>query len=1072
MTSSAATLELDPLFAASLDLQNGLKVQVKIHANPPVAHTIHLDPISNADWELVETNAQYLESWMINQVRAVSTQHSITVYPTSTSGANLLVTKIEPTPSLPFAKLAPDCEVVIAPKTRKTERTATPSDTKSKAGKKSSKGEKEKTPTPNALLRSVSLPHPNFHVNPSDVSMQVYVEPDAALFTLKGAEYVNVTVIQPSMLNSGAGSTSTSPVKDLSPNASSGDDLSPATTIAARLVPHADTPEGHVGISRPLAAVLGISNSLGDVIRLEVSKRPVKAARDKLIVHPVITSTSANSLKLGGSKNAESQENAKEILTGLTEEGLFKGPITSRMQLPIIPSLASILPNGCMLEFESSAEKGWSHDRFDKITIGAPILRPESSVYNLASPSAQENVTRPVVGVDKTLSQIESSIRQGNKGTLLYGSRTTGKTAILKKVESTLSDNLIRPVFFSCGTHAEKPLPALKEIIKKLFLEVAWYAPAVIIFDDIDKLMPAEVEHADSTKTKQLSEVFKQLALSVCNVRPVSILATSQTKESLHPSLITSHVFEDIIHLQSPDKNVREVIITEIIRNMGFQRESGLEIVDIAGATEGYQPGDLWTLVERANCERLLQSIEDVALDTTSKEAATATLNRKPYSAMLDGSVRTHVDDADTTDDTDASMDSGTMSDTSASSHDDAIDPEETTASGSKSLTKLPTIGQKHFDLAMLNYTPSSLRGVKLEKSSVSWANIGGLRNTKRVVLETLEWPTKYAPIFANCPLRLRSGLLLYGYPGCGKTLLASAVAAQCGLNFISIKGPEILNKYIGASEQSVRDLFDRAQAAKPCVLFFDEFDSIAPKRGHDSTGVTDRVVNQMLTQMDGAEGLDGVYVLAATSRPDLIDSALLRPGRLDKSLICDMPDYEDRLDILNAVKGKMIFAPEVSLEDVASKTDGYSGADLQALLYNAYLDAIHDVIDVDVNAEPDDSPTARAGGSTAEDLDFFQVGARSGAADRSSVAQTVENLFVDKNKGRDMSSSINTSETETVVITLHHIEKSLTETKPSISRKERIKLQRIYNDFVSDRNGEMPTGQPSQDIGGRATLM
>ncbi|CCO29321.1 Peroxisome biosynthesis protein PAS1 AltName: Full=Peroxin-1 [Rhizoctonia solani AG-1 IB] len=132
------------------------------------------------------------------------------------------------------------------------------------------------------------------------------------------------------------------------------------------------------------------------------------------------------------------------------------------------------------------------------------------------------------------------------------------------------------------------------------------------------------------------------------------------------------------------------------------------------------------------------------------------------------------------------------------------------------------------------------------------------VRYWRRVLRETLEWPTKYGAIFAKCPLRLRSGLLLYGYPGCGKTLLASAVAKECGLNFISVKGPELLNKYIGQSEQSVRDIFDRASAAKPCVLFLDEFDSIAPKRGHDSTGVTDRVVNQMLTQMDGAEGLDG----------------------------------------------------------------------------------------------------------------------------------------------------------------------------------------------------------------------
>lgn len=135
------------------------------------------------------------------------------------------------------------------------------------------------------------------------------------------------------------------------------------------------------------------------------------------------------------------------------------------------------------------------------------------------------------------------------------------------------------------------------------------------------------------------------------------------------------------------------------------------------------------------------------------------------------------------------------------------------------------------FVAAQEAFTPFNLRGVSLQKSDVHWADIGGLHDARSILRETLEWPTKYAPIFAKCPLRLRSGLLLYGYPGCGKTLLASAVAKECGLNFISVKGPEILNKYIGASEQSVRDLFERASAAKPCVLFFDEFDSIAPKR-------------------------------------------------------------------------------------------------------------------------------------------------------------------------------------------------------------------------------------------------
>ncbi|KAH0136941.1 AAA-domain-containing protein, partial [Aureobasidium melanogenum] len=284
--------------------------------------------------------------------------------------------------------------------------------------------------------------------------------------------------------------------------------------------------------------------------------------------------------------------------------------------------------------------------------------------------------------------------------------------------------------------------------------------------------------------------------------------------------------------------------------------------------------------------------------------------------------------------------------------------------------------------------------GVTLQTSTTTWSSIGGLQETRQTLLETLQYPTTYAPIFAQCPLRLRSGLLLYGYPGCGKTLLASAVAGECGLNFISVKGPEILNKYIGASEKSVRDLFDRAEAARPCVLFFDEFDSIAPKRGHDSTGVTDRVVNQLLTQMDGAEGLSGVYVLAATSRPDLIDPALLRPGRLDKSLLCDMPNMDDRIDILRAVTGNLKIEPSIldasnenqSIIEIARQTQGYSGADLQAVMYNAHLEAIHDVLGPTEelgNGSNDKSSSSRSK-SKYKDFTYFRYGDESLGKDTS----------------------------------------------------------------------------------------
>ncbi|KAK1172893.1 peroxisome biogenesis factor 1 isoform X1 [Acipenser oxyrinchus oxyrinchus] len=247
------------------------------------------------------------------------------------------------------------------------------------------------------------------------------------------------------------------------------------------------------------------------------------------------------------------------------------------------------------------------------------------------------------------------------------------------------------------------------------------------------------------------------------------------------------------------------------------------------------------------------------------------------------------------------------------------------------------------FQQALKGFTPSSLRNANLHTpKDLGWERVGGLHEARQQLMDTIQLPAKYPALFANLPIRQQSGVLLYGAPGTGKTLLAAAVANESGMNFISIKGPELLSKYIGASEQAVRDVFNRAQAAKPCILFFDEFDSIAPRRGHDNTGVTDRVVNQMLTQLDGVEGLQGVYVLAATSRPDLIDPALLRPGRLDKSLYCPPPDQGARKEILDALSLTVPLAEDVDFDVIAANTEFFTGADLKALLYNAQLEAIH----------------------------------------------------------------------------------------------------------------------------------
>eukprot|EP00899_Mesostigma_viride_P012537 jgi/Mesvir1/21284/Mv21678-RA.2 len=281
-----------------------------------------------------------------------------------------------------------------------------------------------------------------------------------------------------------------------------------------------------------------------------------------------------------------------------------------------------------------------------------------------------------------------------------------------------------------------------------------------------------------------------------------------------------------------------------------------------------------------------------------------------------------------------------------------------TLASSSASSHKL-MLGEEDFDVARDGLVPASLQNVAGltsfgkggkkkgdARKKLGLGGVGGLVDVRQVLRETLEWPARFPQLFSSCPIRVRSGLLLYGPPGCGKTHIIGAAAESFGMRFISVKGPELLNKYIGASEQAVRDLFKRAAAAAPCVLFFDEFDSIAPKRGHDNTGVTDRVVNQLLTELDGVEKLDNVYVIAATNRPDLIDAALLRPGRLDRLLFCDFPKSEDRREILVALSQHLSLDDDVDLAEISRVTEGFTGADLQALLSEAQLAAVHAMLD------------------------------------------------------------------------------------------------------------------------------
>ncbi|KAL0577747.1 Peroxisome biosynthesis protein pex1 [Marasmius crinis-equi] len=606
---------------------------------------------------------------------------------------------------------------------------------------------------------------------------------------------------------------------------------------------------------------------------------------------------------------------------------------------------------------------------------------------------------------------------RGVPSLLITGRTGVGKTSIIKNVAKALQENpktLTYTLYVDVAPLAEKPVDTVKSLFKYWFDKAFWHKPTIIVLDNLHELIGTESEHSDSFRTRHITELFLSTFSSAH--RTAALNCRGIILLATAPSAAALHPLISAAH-------IFEEVVTVTPPNKDARRDILSRIV-----------------------QNHLTSAKEL------REDAEAPLNFTYLATQTEGYSATDLQDL-----------------VSRAVHQVVM-----------KMTlekKQPVITMPDFEEAKAGFVPLSLRDIKLEKSETTWSDIGGLQETRRVLRETLEWPTKYGPIFAQSPLRLRSGLLLYGYPGCGKTLLASAVAKECGLNFIGVKGPEILNKYIGESEKTVRDIFERASSAKPCVLFFDEFDSIAPKRGHDSTGVTDRVVNQMLTQMDGAEGLEGVYVLAATSRPDLIDSALLRPGRLDKSLLCNMPDVEERKDILQAVSRKLKVSPSVDFGEVAEATEGFSGADLQALMYNAHLE----VVNASIAAAAASAETSSSTDSTEQEqpIEFNAFG---GPSDGKKVMSKAELSALQRRLQRIQASSVRQQHqgektaskpttTEKREITQDHIDRVLKTTRPSVSLEERRRLDRIYSAFIDDKSGGMPVPPEVGGIGSRASL-
>ncbi|KAG0145472.1 hypothetical protein CROQUDRAFT_78787 [Cronartium quercuum f. sp. fusiforme G11] len=999
------SIEMDRSLAAEMGWQENDRLSIKFHHGMAVAKTVNVDPLTVDDWEILESNPQYLEDHFLTQIRVLAESQTLLVWLYGKTVIRVKVSSVHAshsspnsTPHTPYL-LTNETEVIVSPRSRVDAN----SDAKQshqilsgdQAGEQSTEAHnaefgidirrqkfkilplsvfaklvEEHTPSElqSDIIKSSSI-------SPQEVTADtcMFEDPDKhPVVRINPVHFADLEVIYPSTLCC----LSSVP----RPN-----QLNPINSLTATINTHDSDHSSPIVNSKPAQPT-----------------KPVDQAT-RLIIAPRV----------------------RVVAAALVPIGYVSIPI--QLQTSWFASHHSAAACGYPGDYEvvrfgpakPLVESSTSHHRMSDKTLQEPDVGPSSTSATelLAGFNDHIEFCREYLRIMLATAHLymtgpcPAHIHR-IPGLLVCGSRGSGKTSLVKRIAELVHSDprtFLYTKYVDCGKHVDDRLGALKVTLNEWFDDALWHTPSVLILDDLDKLLPAESEHIDSFRCRHWTEEFITTARAAVENRLMFLVGTASSSSSLH-SLLTSgtHLFGETRNLKGLTKKSRKEILTALVAAKAA--DSALETSNFnplkfaTDNTEGYQPADLLDLVDRAIQRAVIRNLQK------STEGPDGTVSLE------------NVD----------------------------------------------------FQEAQSGYVPISLRDVKLEKSDVEWADIGGLHKTRKVLRETLEWPTKYAAIFAKCPLRLRSGLLLYGYPGCGKTMLASAVARECGLNFISIKGPELLNKYIGASEKSVRDLFERAQVARPCVLFFDEFDSIAPKRGHDSTGVTDRVVNQLLTQMDGAEGLEGVYVLAATSRPDLIDPALLRPGRLDQSLLCSMPDEEERKEILQAVSRKLDVDPELKLEEIARLTEGFTGADLQALVYAAHLAVVHEQID-DEGHLPDQNNIANA------ELEWCEIpppGCSQAVVLKSRAEEEATRAILEQvlTRAREVSKAAKPAvpmPPPQVIIQNRHFFKALEDVRPSVAVEELTRLGKIYQNFVSSRSPTgLPNGEASEQIGGRASLM
>ena len=471
------------------------------------------------------------------------------------------------------------------------------------------------------------------------------------------------------------------------------------------------------------------------------------------------------------------------------------------------------------------------------------------------------------------------------KGVLLHGPPGTGKTLLAKAVANESNAHFIS---ISGPEIMSKFYGESEARLREIFKEAKEKAPSIMFVDEIDSIAPKREEVTGEVERRVVSQLLSLMDGLEARGKVIVIAATNRPN-AIDPALRRPGRFDREIEIKVPDKRGRLEILQIHTRNMPLDTDVNHQ--RISEVTHGFVGADIEYLCKEAAMKCLRRLLPELNLE------------------------------------------------------DEKLAPEV--------LDKL-VITMGDFEGAIKDVMPSAMREVYLESPDVSWKDIGGLEEVKRELQEAVEWPMRYPDMYKKLGHAIPKGILLHGPSGTGKTMLAKAVATESEANFIGVKGPELMSKWVGESEKGIREIFRKARQAAPCVIFFDEIDSIAPTRGGGAGGMdggmgintsTERMVSQLLTELDGIQELQGVVVLAATNRVDMIDMALIRPGRFDKIIFVPKPDKKTRQVILEIyVKGKPL-SQDVNIKTISEVTDGFSGADVSAIANTAISLVLHEYL-------------------------------------------------------------------------------------------------------------------------------